>query len=122
MKTFVEVNGNKYLAIIGGRIKDKDWDDRESKSIRLEMAYEQAKEIFVDDVEWNILQEIEVKKDVIDEETGDITFETVVELESYDNSDFCVTGDIIDHRDGTITIKMGKPTAEELLAMIEGVL
>lgn len=122
MATYVEINGSQYPAIIGGRIKDKDWNDRESKSIKIEMTYDQVKELFVDDVEWNILQEVEVQKEIINEETGEHTFETVIELESYDNSDFCVAGNITDHRDGTITVKMGKPTAEELLAMIEGVL
>jgi hypothetical protein len=38
--------------------------------------------------------------------------------EIYDNSDYCIVGDIISHRDGTTTVKMGKPTAEELLNMI----
>ena len=36
------------------------------------------------------------------------------EVEEYDNSDYCILGDITVHRDGTITVKMGKPTAEEL--------
>ena len=43
-------------------------------------------------------------------------------INEYDNSDYCVAGDIVDHRDGTISVKMGKPTAEELLSMImEGI-
>ena len=39
----------------------------------------------------------------------------------FDNSDFCVAGDVTDHRDGTVTVKMGKLTAlEETLLMIYG--
>ena len=35
-------------------------------------------------------------------------------VEEYDNSDCCLAGDVTDHRDGTITVKMGKPTAAEI--------
>ena len=28
----------------------------------------------------------------------------------FDNSEFCIAGDLTDHRDGTITAKMGKLT------------
>ena len=35
-------------------------------------------------------------------------------VEEYDNSDYCILGDITVHRDGKVTVKMGKPTGEEL--------
>lgn len=39
----------------------------------------------------------------------------------YDNSAFLVAGDITDHRDGTITVKMGRLTAlEQTLEQIYG--
>lgn len=121
MATYVEVNGQKYEASITGRLSDKDWDGRESKAIKLVMSYNDAMNTFADDTEWNIVQEHEVNKEVVDEE-GNISFELAVEAESYDNSDYCIAGDIIDHRDGTVTVKMGKPTAAELLALLEEVL
>lgn len=31
----------------------------------------------------------------------------------YDKSEYCVAGEIVDHRDGTFTVYMGKPTAAE---------
>ncbi len=34
----------------------------------------------------------------------------------YDKSDYCVAGDIVDHRDGRVTVYMGKKTEEELTA------
>ena len=47
--------------------------------------------------------------------------ETVTpEAETYDNSAYSVAGPITDHRDGTVTVKMGKPTAAELLAILTG--
>ena len=45
-----------------------------------------------------------------------------IEEEIYDNSEYSIAGDIIDLRDGFVTVKMGKPTAEELLALLEEVL
>jgi hypothetical protein len=121
MATYVEINGNKYEASITGRLHDKDWDDRASKAIKLRMGYAEALALFVDNVKWNILQDIEVSKEIEDEE-GNIKVETVIEQEVYDNSDYSVAGAIIDHRDGTITVKMGCLTAEELLVMFEEVL
>ena len=33
----------------------------------------------------------------------------------YDLADYAKSGDIVDHRDGRITVYMGKPTEKELL-------
>lgn len=121
MATYVEINGNQYPAVITGRLADKDWGNRESKAIKLEMAYADALSLFVDDVAWAIVQDVEVLHEVEDE-NGDMIMQLVVEQEHYDNSDYCIAGPIVDHRNGTITVKMGKPTAEELLAMFEEVL
>ena len=49
----------------------------------------------------------------VNEETGE-TVETVTE-ESRDLSEWSVAGEIIDRRDGTICVLMGKPTEMELL-------
>ena len=121
MATYVEINGNKYPASITGRLSDKDWNDRASKAIHLEMTYADAVATFIDDVSWNIVQESEVQKRNHNEE-GNTSFETVIETETYDNSEYCIAGDVVDHRDGTVTVKMGKPTAEELLIMLEEVM
>lgn len=121
MATYIEINGNQYPAVITGRLSDKDWNGRESKAIKVEMSYADALNLFVDDVNWNIAQDIEVIREVEDEE-GNMIMKTVMEQKIYDNSEYSIAGSITDHRDGTITVKMGKPTAEELLAMLEEVL
>ena len=121
MATYVEINGTKYPASITGRLNDKDWNNRASKAIKVEMDYADAIALFVNDALWNIVQENEVQQEAINEE-GNTTYETIIETEIYDNSEYCIAGDIIDHRDGTVTIKMGKPTADELLSMLEEVL
>lgn len=121
MATYVEINGVKYPASITGRLNDKDWDNRESKAIKIEMTYSDAITLFVDNISWNIVQENEIQKEVMDEE-GNVTFETVVESEVYDNSDYCIAGSVTDHRDGNVTIKMGKFTDAELVEILDAAL
>ena len=117
---YVKINDVLYPATIGGRLNDKDWDNRASKFITLEMTYENATKLFVEDLEWSIVQEVEERIEHRDEKTNEITYETVVRNEVFDNSDYSMVGDITVHNNGTITVKMGKPTAEELLAVILG--
>ena len=136
MAIYVEVNGTQYPASITGKINDKDWDNRASKAITVEMSYSDAVSIFTDDVKWNIIDCIEEEvlvetpEEEVEEEGGnpfeiiprEPTYEIVIRQEVYDNSEYSIAGDIIDHRNGTVTVKMGKPTAEEILAMLSEVL
>lgn len=119
MAVYVKINDAQYEASITGRLNDKDWDNRKSKAITLEMSYEDAVKTFVDDVDWYIEQEVEEMVEVLDEETGEMVTKTETKLETYDNSEYSMAGDIIDHRNGKVTVKMGQPTAEELLAIFE---
>ena len=122
--TYVEINGIQYPATIGGRMKDKDWDERESKTIHFEATYEEAKNLFVDNASWNIVQESEEMVETFDEEgnlivneNGEPVLKVEIVKNVFDNSDFCIAGPITDNRDGTIDVKMGKFTNEELLLM-----
>lgn len=108
---FVKINGTLYPATISGRVSDKDWDNRESKAITLEMDYATAIGLFVDGLAWSIVQQEEVP--VLDE-SGAQTGTEIQETE-YDNSEYSVAGSVTDHRNGTVTVKMGKPTQIELL-------
>ncbi len=113
IKTNVIVNGNSYDAEIHGTKRDSSWGNRESKSITLPMDYATAAATFVDDVPWSILYQ---PPEYYDPETQKTVTPPV---EEYDNSDFSILGDIIVHRDGTVTVKMGKPTAEELYNILK---
>ena len=107
--TYIKINETLYSATISGRVQDKDWDNRESKAITLEMDYATASKLFVDGLAWSIVQQSEVPVyDENGEQTGTEIQETV-----FDNSDFNLAGDITDHRDGTVTVKMGKLTELE---------
>ena len=116
--TYVKINGTPYPATISGRVADKDWDNRASKAITLEMDYATAMSLFVDGLAWSIVQEVDVP--VLDEngaQTG-----TEVQETEYDNSEYDVAGPVTDHRNGTITAKMGKITDAEALAELMEVL
>lgn len=107
--TFIKINEKLYPATIIGRVADKDWDNRESKSITLEMTYAEAIKLFVDGLVWSIVQREEVPTyDENGVQTGTETIET-----EFDNSEYNLAGDITDHRDGRITVKMGKLTELE---------
>lgn len=116
---YVKVNGIKYPAEINGLMSDSAWDNRESKTIKfLESTYEEVKALMPNDVSWSIVTEDAV--DILAEEgmpTGEVTMQET----EFDNSEFSVSGDITDHRDGSVSIKMGKLTdLEEAYEMIFG--
>ena len=104
--TYVKVNGTTYPAVINGKHIDREWNDRESKTITLEMAYTDAIGIFVGGLAWSILMDVEQEQ-----EDGSI----VTVQEEYDNSDYSMAGSITDNRDSTLAVKMGKPTKIEML-------
>ena len=104
--TYVKINGTTYPAVINGKHIDREWNDRESKTITLEMAYTDAIGIFVDGLAWSILMDVEQEQ-----EDGSI----VTVQEEYDNSEYSMAGSITDNRDGTISVKMGKPTQLEAM-------
>lgn len=111
--TQIKISGQTYDATISGTSRDTAWDNRESKSITLAMDYATAMETFVDDAPWSILYQ---GPDYYDHEAQQTVTPPV---EEYDNSDYCLAGDVTDHRDGTITVKMGKPTAQELYDILK---
>ena len=115
--TYIKINGNLYLATINGKMSDTAWDNRASKAITLEMDCAQASALFVDGLAWSIVQEQEIPTyDENGEQIG-----TEVQETEFDNSDYCLAGDITDHRDGRITVKMGKLTElEEAYEMMLG--
>lgn len=113
--TFVKINGQQYPALVRGRTADAEWNNRESKATTLEMTYEEAAATFQDDIPWSILYQAPSYSD----DSGNVI---TPETEEYDNSEYDIAGPITDNRDGTVTVKMGKITAEEALTELMEVL
>lgn len=101
--TYIKINDQQYPATVVGLTNDRSWGGRASKAVTLNMDYETAKATFVDDVSWSIVYQE-------DEDNATV----------YDNSEYSAAGPITDNRDGSVTVKMGKPTAEEILDILIG--
>lgn len=113
--TYVKIGDLTFPATVSGRVVDRDWNNRESKSITIKIGCSDALSLFVDDLPWFIVYQPEP---IVNERGETIT----PEPEIYDNSEYCVAGSVTDHRNGTVTVKMGKITAEEALAELMEVL
>lgn len=112
MSIYIKVNNTEYPAEISGNNADITWDRRWTKSIRLSMSADEVAALLPNNTPWSIIQRDTVP--VYDEQTGEQTSTQEVEQE-WDNSEYSISGPITDHRDGTVTIKMGKPTEAETL-------
>ena len=110
MSIYIKVNNTEYPATVSGDRADRTWDGRDTKTIRLTMTHDQVAALLPDNTPWSIVQRDMV--DVLDEQ-GKPTGESKEVVNEYDNSEYSLAGDITDHRDGTVSIKMGKPTETE---------
>lgn len=110
MAIYIKVNNTEYPATVDGNRTDRSWGDRDTKTIRLTMTHDQVAALLPDNTSWSIVQR--EMQDVLDEQ-GHPTGETEERVQEYDNSEYSLAGDITDHRDGTVSIKMGKPTEAE---------
>lgn len=106
MSIYVKVNSAEYPAAVDGVYNDRTWGGRDTKTITLTMTHAAAVQLFVDGLVWSIVQRDTVP---VYGEDGNHTGETEEQVQEWDNSDYCVAGPITDNRDGTITVKMGKP-------------
>lgn len=110
MAIYIKVNNTEYPAEINGNPKDRSWGDRDTKTITLTMTTTEVSALLPDNTPWSIVQRDTVDK--LDAE-GNPTGETEEVVNEWDNSEYSISGDITDHRDGTVSIKMGKPTETE---------
>lgn len=110
---YIRVNNVDYPAIsIDGKLQDDMWDNRHTKKFRIPITYAEAKSVFVDGVSWAIVS-------VTEPDAGEEPFEPFEEV--FSNDDFPLAGNITDHRDGTVSITMGKLTdLEEAYILLYG--
>lgn len=121
---YVKVNGTLYPATIDGQMQDYTWDNRESKTVTMQGTYDEIVGLFGDNAPWSIVMKETVQKRsedgslVLDEAGNPVTEEQTSE---WDNSKFSMSGPITDNRDGTVSIKMGKPTdLEDAMELLLG--
>lgn len=96
----------------------RDW-----KKISVIGDVDTVKSLFVDNTkyrqEWDSIKMVEEVKQVEDPVTGELTevieMVEMTEVVSKDLSEYCIAGEVVDHRDGTCTVLMGKMTELELL-------
>ena len=113
MAEFIKVDGQEYPATCIYNYKDRNWDMRESVAVHLTMPYAQAAALLTSGTPWfNVFRE---ERDVLDE-NGELTGQTEEVVTEEDMSAYSLAGEITDYRDGTVSIKMGKPTESELSA------
>ena len=112
MATYIKVNNTEYPATVNGNRTDRTWDGRDTKTIYLTMSHDAAAALLPSGTPWAIVQ-----RDMVDkmDENDMPTGETMEQVNEWDNSEYSIAGDITDHRDGTVSIKMGKPTEAETL-------
>ena len=112
MAIYIKVNNTEYPAAVSGVYNDRTWDGRGTKTITLTMTHDEAATLLPSGTPWSIVQRETV--DVLDEQ-GQPTGDAKEVVNEYDNSEYSISGEITDYRDGTVSIKMGKPTETETL-------
>lgn len=113
MAQYLKVNGQEYPATCIYNYKDQNWDMRETQTVHLTMLYAQAAALLPSGTPWSIVQR--ETKDKFDND-GNPTGQTEEVVTEEDMSAYSLTGQIVDYRDGTVSIKMGKPTEAETSA------
>lgn len=103
---YVKISNTLYPARIDTTDADRGWGGRPSKTITLDMSYEEAVEKFVNNVPWYTVSQ---PASYADEDGKTVIPEPTI----LDNSKYCIAGPITDRRDGTVVVKMGKPTQVE---------
>ena len=111
MAEFIKVNGQEYPATLIYNYNDRNWDMRETQTIYLTMSHDAAAALLPSGTPWSIV--FRETKDKLDND-GNPTGQTEEVVTEEDMSEYSLAGDITDHRDGTVSIKMGKPTESEL--------
>ena len=98
----VKIGETLLEAVVQSRPGDGAWNGRESKAVTFAGTYQEAVELFPNDVKWSVITE-----------AGEEGVET-------DLSEFALAGPVTDNRDGTVTVKMGKYLRSEIIAMTIG--
>lgn len=112
MAEFIKVGGQEYPATLIYNYKDRNWDMRETQTLYLTMTHDEGAALLPDNTTWSVV--FRETKDKLDND-GSPTGQTEEVVTEEDMSSYSLAGEIVDYRDGTVSIKMGKPTEAETL-------
>lgn len=111
---YIKIGETMKEATVNGYSRDPKWNYRDVEEITITATAEEAKALFPDGVEWELVQTFEP---YLDEATNEIIQPEPI---TKNHGEFCVSGAVTDHRNGKVSIRMGKLTDAELLAIITG--
>ena len=107
MSTFLKANNTETPCEAAEHYRDSAWG-RPTCTVTIKASAAEIAALLPNNAPWSLSE----REDVLDE-NGMLTGQTVDH--ERDMSEYSLSGDITDHRDGTVSIKMGKPTEVETL-------
>lgn len=105
MSTYLKANNIETPCEAAEHYRDSAWG-RPTCTVTIKASASEIVALLPNNAPWSLIE----REDVLDE-NGMPTGQTVDH--ERDMSEYSLSGDITDHRDGTVSIKMGKPTEEE---------
>ena len=105
MSTILKANNTETPCEAAEHYRDSAWG-RPTCTVTIKASAAEIAALLPDNAPWSLIE----REDVLDE-SGAPTGQTVDH--ERDMSEYNLSGDITDHRDGTVSIKMGKPTETE---------
>lgn len=105
MSTYLKANNTETPCEAAEHYRDSAWG-RPTCTVTIKASAAEIAALLPNNAPWSLIE----REDALDE-SGMLTGQTVDH--ERDMSDYSLSGDITEHRDGTVSIKMGKPTEEE---------
>lgn len=105
MSTILKANNTETPCEAAEHYRDSAWG-RPTCTVTIKASAAEVAALLPNNAPWSLIE----REDVLDE-SGMPTGQTVDH--ERDMSEYSLSGDITDHRDGTVSIKMGKPTETE---------
>lgn len=105
MSTFLKANNAETPCEAAEHYRDSAWG-RPTCTVTIKASAAEIAALLPNNAPWSLIE----REDALDE-SGMPTGQTVDH--ERDMSEYSLSGDITDHRDGRVSIKMGKPTEEE---------
>ena len=105
MSTYLKANNTETPCEAAEHYRDSAWG-RPTCTVTIKASAAEIAALLPNNEPWSLIE----REDALDE-SGMPTGQTIDH--ERDMSEYSLSGDITDHRDGTVSIKMGKPTEEE---------